>query len=53
VFLGIILTVFFSCDVGCEANPTTIWGKGHGVIVAINVLCVNIKRIGCLFVFFK
>ena len=39
-FLGIILTAFFPCDVGCEANPTTLWGKGHGVIVAISALFV-------------
>ncbi len=39
-FLGIILTVHFPCDVGCEANPTTFWGKGHGVLVAISALFV-------------
>jgi len=38
--LGLILTGFFPCDAGCEANPTTIAGKGHGVILAVNVLCV-------------
>lgn len=38
--LGIILTAFFPCDVGCEANPTTFWGKGHGVLVAISALLV-------------
>jgi hypothetical protein len=39
-FLGIILTAFFPCEVGCEANPTTLWGKGHGVLVAISALFV-------------
>jgi hypothetical protein len=38
--LGIILTLFFPCDIGCEANPTTMAGRGHGVLVAISALLV-------------
>lgn len=40
VLVGIVLTVLFPCDVGCEANPTTFWGKGHGVLVGISALLV-------------
>lgn len=38
--VGIVITLFFPCDVGCEANPTTFQGKGHGVLVAVNALLV-------------
>jgi len=38
--LGMLVTLYFPCDVGCEANPTTNWGKGHGVLVGISAILV-------------
>lgn len=43
--LGLVLTIFFPCDVGCEENPTTITGKGHAVIVTLSALCVFIAML--------
>lgn len=41
---GILLTGLFPCDVGCEANPSTFWGKGHGVLVGFSTSCFFLEN---------
>lgn len=43
--VGIVITLFFPCDVGCEANPTTFAGQGHGVLVGVSVLLVAVAML--------